>query len=84
MRKKLKPLEILSADIIPEPVDDSNEILDIKISKFQMIRINKLIRTYTKQQEKQRDKRENVKNDKLIKHKIFINSWVSSFLSMFI
>jgi len=79
MRKKIKPLEILSVDIIPEPVDDKDEIVDIKISKFQMNRVNKLITAYTKQQEKQKNKRETIKTDKLIKHSNFINKFVSSF-----
>jgi len=52
-----------------------------------MERINKLITSYTKQLDKQRDKRDKrttIKTDKIIKQKNIINNWFTNILSALI
>jgi len=51
MKRYIKPFEILQPDKIPEKVDDLDEIVDVKVSKLQLIRINRLLQNYNKHQE---------------------------------
>jgi len=56
MKRYIKPFEILQPDKIPEKVDDLDEIVDVKVSKLQLIRINRLLQNYNKHQEEARKK----------------------------
>jgi len=72
MKRYIKPFEPLLPDTIPQKVDDLDEIVNVKVSKFQLSRINRLLQNYNKHQEQARKKNKN--NNKIKEHDNIVNS----------